>query len=189
MAVIRVLLTTLKFAAVPWKVTAVVPVKPEPLMVTLVPTGPEVGVKLVTVGAAITMKLVVLVPLPPGFVTAMLPLVAPLGTVAVIRVLLTTLKFAAVPWKVTLVAPVKPLPLMVTPAPTGPEAGVKLVTVGGAGDGVTVKLVALAAVPSRVVTASLPVVAPLGTVAVIRVLLAKLKVAAVPLKVTLVAPT
>jgi hypothetical protein len=90
-AVIRALLTTLKVAALPPKVTAVAPVKPVPLTLTLVPTGPEVGAKLVTVGAAITMKLVALAPLPPGFVTAMVPLVAPLGTVAVIRVLLTTL--------------------------------------------------------------------------------------------------
>ncbi|MEI6449727.1 MAG: hypothetical protein WCP98_07220 [Actinomycetes bacterium] len=140
-------------------------------------------------GAATTMKLEELLAVPPGVVTAILPLVAPVGTVAVIRVLPTTLKAAPVPLKVTLVAPVRPLPLMVTLAPTGPEVGVKLVTAGDAGDDVTAKLVALAAVPPGVATASLPVVAPVGTLAVICVLPTTLKVVAdVPLKVTLVAP-
>ena len=54
-AVICVALLTVKpVAAVPPKVTAVVPVKFEPLMVTLVPPvpGPAVGEIPVTVGAA-----------------------------------------------------------------------------------------------------------------------------------------
>ena len=34
------------------------------------------------------------------------------------------------PLKATAVAPVKPLPVRVTAVPTGPEAGVKRVTVG-----------------------------------------------------------
>ena len=54
-AVICVALLTVKpVAAVPPKVTAVVPVKFEPLMVTLVPPvlGPAVGETPVTVGAA-----------------------------------------------------------------------------------------------------------------------------------------
>ena len=41
---------TVKLAAVPLNVTAVAPVKFVPLIVTLVPTGPLVGVKLVIVG-------------------------------------------------------------------------------------------------------------------------------------------
>src|SRR5439155_646687 len=48
-------------ALVPLKVTAVAPVKAVPLSVTLLPTGPLVGVKLVIVGAGITVKLLVLV--------------------------------------------------------------------------------------------------------------------------------
>ena len=54
-AVICVALLTVKpLAAVPPKVTAVAPVKPEPLMVTVVPPvlGPVVGEMPVTVGAA-----------------------------------------------------------------------------------------------------------------------------------------
>ena len=72
------------------------------------------------------------------------------------------MKPALVPLNVTAVAPVKFVPLIVTPAPTGPLVGVKLVIVGA---GTTVKVLALVAVPPAVVTLSVPVVAPAGTVA------------------------
>jgi hypothetical protein len=52
-ALTRVSLTTLKNAARPLKLTAVVPVKPLPVRVTLLPTGPEVGAKLVSVGVGV----------------------------------------------------------------------------------------------------------------------------------------
>ena len=71
------------------------------------------------------------------------------------------MKPALVPLNRTTVAPVKFVPLMVTPVPTGPLAGPKLVIVGA---GTTVKLLALVAVPPAVVTLSVPVVAPAGTV-------------------------
>ena len=74
---------TVKVALVPLKVTAVAPVKFVPLIVTLVPTGPLAGEKLVIVGAlAVTVNAVALVAVPPGVVTAMGPVVAPAGTVA-----------------------------------------------------------------------------------------------------------
>ena len=70
-------------ALVPLKLTAVTPVKFVPLMVTLAPTGPLVGAKLVIVGAlADTVKLLALVAVPPGVVTLSGPVVAPAGTVA-----------------------------------------------------------------------------------------------------------
>ena len=47
---------------------------------------------------------------PPGVTTWMLPLVAPLGTVAVIRDSEVTVKVAGVPLKVTLVLPVSFVP-------------------------------------------------------------------------------
>ena len=72
----------MKLALTALKVTAVAPVKFVPLIVTLVPTGPLVGVKLVIVGAGITVKLLVLVVVPPGVVTLSGPVVAPAGTVA-----------------------------------------------------------------------------------------------------------
>jgi hypothetical protein len=50
-AVICVALATEKeVAGVPAKITAVAPVKPVPVSVTVVPTAPEVGAKLVRVG-------------------------------------------------------------------------------------------------------------------------------------------
>jgi hypothetical protein len=73
---------SVKLAALPLTVTDVAPVKFVPLIATLVPTRPLVGVKLVMVGAGITMKLFVLDAVPPGVVTLSGPVVAPPGTVA-----------------------------------------------------------------------------------------------------------
>ena len=75
---------TVKLADVPLKLTLDAPVKREPLIVTLVPDGPLVGEKLLIVGACDTVKLPELVPVPAGAVTAIVPLDAPEGTVAVI---------------------------------------------------------------------------------------------------------
>ena len=73
----------MKIAAVPLNLTADAPVKFVPVIVTLVPTGPLAGVKLVIVGAlALTVKLAELVAVPPGVVTLTGPVVAPAGTVA-----------------------------------------------------------------------------------------------------------
>ena len=63
--------TTVKFpdpTLVPWNATSVVPVKPEPLIVTDVPTGPEVGENPETEGVGttgVTAKSVELVAVPP----------------------------------------------------------------------------------------------------------------------------
>lgn len=62
--------------------TLVVPVKYLPVMVTSVPTGPLVGVKLVMIGGVVMVKLVVEEVVPAEFVTLMGPEVAPLGMVA-----------------------------------------------------------------------------------------------------------
>ena len=70
----------------PPTVTAVAPVKLLPVTVTAAPIPPLVGVKSVIVGAGMTVKLVLLVAVPPGVVTAIGPVVAPAGTVAVIWV-------------------------------------------------------------------------------------------------------
>jgi hypothetical protein len=154
---------TVKLAAVPLNLTAVVPVKFVPLIVTLVPAGPVAGVKVVIVGGlTVTVKLLGLVAVPPGVVTLSDPVVAPAGTVARIAVLDVTVNPAAVPLNLTDDAPVKFVPLMVTLVPVGPLAGVKLAIVGGLA--VTVKLLALVAVPPGVVTLSGPVVDPAGTV-------------------------
>src|SRR5215472_7647243 len=87
------------------------------------------------------------------------------------------------PPKVTLVAPVKLSPLIVTVVPTGPLVGEKLEIVG-----VTRKFTLLVKVRLGVVTLTLPVVALLGTVVLISVLETTVNLAAVPLNVTLVEP-
>ena len=86
--------------------------------------------KLVSLGIGMTVKFAALVAVPAGVVTAILPLVAPLGTVAVICVALFTVKAALTPLKVTLLAPLKPLPVRVTLLATAPEVGTKPLTVG-----------------------------------------------------------
>ena len=73
---------TEKVALVPLNRTPVAPVKFVPLIVTVAPTGPLVGVKLVIVGGLTTVKLLALVAVPAAVVTLMEPLVAPPGTVA-----------------------------------------------------------------------------------------------------------
>ena len=129
-AVICVSEFTVKLATTVLKVTLVLAVKPLPVMVTVVPTGPLVGVKEVTTGTTVTTKLDELVPVPEEVVTWIAPVVAPVGTVAVICASVFTVKLAAVPAKFTAVAPVKPLPVMVTVVPTGPFIGVKEVIEG-----------------------------------------------------------
>lgn len=115
----------------------------------------------------VTVKLPAELALPPGVVMENFPVVAPLGMVAVICVALFTVKAADVPFRVRTVAPVRFVPVMVTPVPTCPLVGLKPVMVGAAGAAVTVKLVAELALPPGVITENFPVVAPLGTVAVI----------------------
>ncbi|MEY9227942.1 hypothetical protein ABIF78_000265 [Bradyrhizobium japonicum] len=72
---------------------------------------------------------------PPGVVTRISTVLVPAGDVAVIWVAELTVKpAAAVPPKVTAVAPVKLVPVMVTvvPPPPGPDVGEIEVTVGAA---------------------------------------------------------
>src|SRR4051794_18674013 len=112
----------------------------------VLPTGPLVGVKLVTVGAGtVTVNDPALVAVPCGVTTAILPVVAPAGTVALTEVAETGVMVAALPLNVMDVAPDRFAPEMVTTVPTGPLAGVKLLMLGGV---VTVKFEALVPVPS-----------------------------------------
>jgi hypothetical protein len=189
-AVIRVAEFTVKSATTALNSTDVVPLKLVPVMTTDEPTLPLVGKKDVIVGdpAVVTVKLEALAAVPSGVVTLITPVVAPVGTTAVTCVAESTVKLvAAVRLNVTPVAPVRFVPVMITVVPTGPLIGTNEVIVGAV-EG-TVKFEALAAVPPGVVTLIGPVVAPVGTTAVICVaeLTAKV-VAAVALNVTSVAP-
>ena len=110
--------------------------KPLPLIVTELPTGPLLGVEAADRRAQRwTVKLLPLVALPAGVVTLIGPLLAPLGTVAVIWVSELTVNRRRVPLKVTAVAPVKSLPVIVTEVPTGPLLGLKPLIGRGKGDG------------------------------------------------------
>jgi hypothetical protein len=123
--------------------------------------------------------LLALVAIPPGAVTAIGPVVAPTGTVAVIFVDELTTKVAAVPLKLTAVAPVKLLPLMVTELPIWPLLGEKFVITGAAA-----KVPELVAVPAGVCTLILPVVTPDGTTAEICTLESTVNAAFLPLNFT-----
>jgi hypothetical protein len=128
-------LTTENDAAVPLNFTKLAPVKLAPVTVTDVPAAPLAGENDEIVGAAATVdtvKLAVLVPVPPALVTEIGPVVAPVGTVAVTCVSLLMVNVAAVPLNFTEVAPVKPVPVTVTDDPTAPLAGENPLTVGAA---------------------------------------------------------
>src|SRR2546428_9847301 len=81
--------------------------------------------------ALVTVKLLALVARPPGAMRLRKPLVAPVGTVAVICEPESTVKELIVPLNFTFDAPVKLVPLITTLAPTAALAGVKLVIPGG----------------------------------------------------------
>jgi hypothetical protein len=68
----------------------VAPLKADPVKVTVVPCPALVGVKLVIIGTAITVKLEALVPVPPEVVTLRVPVLTPVGATAVIELSLTT---------------------------------------------------------------------------------------------------
>ena len=178
-------------AVVPLNVTVLVPcVEPKlvPVMVTEVPTSPEVGLRLLMLGeGVVTVKLTPLLATPPT-VTTTLPVVAPLGTGTTMLVALQLVGDAAVLLNVTVLVPcVEPklVPAMVTEVPTSPEVGLRLLMLGE--DVVTVKLTPLLVAPSTVTT-TLPVVAPLGTGTTMLVALQLVGEAVVPLKTTVLVP-
>ena len=137
-AVIWVLLSTLKTLSTPPKTTWVAPEKAVPVMTTEAPTGPRVGLKvMLAVGGGVgegvpgTVKVVEERPVPPGVVMEMTLELAPLGTVAVIWVSLFTLKSGqSVLPKATWEAPVKAVPWITTEVPTGPRVGSNEVRLG-----------------------------------------------------------
>jgi len=131
----------------------------------------------------VTVKLAALVAVPSSVVTVIAPLVAPAGTVVVTVPELLTVKEAAAPLNETAVAPVKFVPVIVTPVPPAPLAGAKEVMAG-----VTVKRVVVTIGPlPGVVTVMGPVVAPAGTVVVIVPEGSTVKGEATPLNETAVA--
>ena len=93
--------------AVPLNVTMLVPcVEPKfvPVMVTKVPTAPDVRLRLVMLGVDSTVKLAPFVLTPLAF-TMTFPVVAPLGTIATMLVLLQLITVAVVPLNFTVPLP------------------------------------------------------------------------------------
>jgi hypothetical protein len=157
---------TVNVALTPLKnFTALALVNPVPVIVTGVPTGPLVGLKLVIVGVGevVTVKLAVEVTVPPGAVTVIAPVAAVAGTDVLMCEASVTVNVALTPLKnFTALAPVNPVPVIVTGVPTGPLVGLKPVIVG-VGEVVTVKLAVEVTVPPGAVTVIAPVAAVAGT--------------------------
>ena len=98
-----------------------------PLQIALAGTAAMLTLGVTLVQATNPAKL----PVAAAEVTLMLPLTAPVGTIAVILLALTTLNVvASTPPKLTAVAPVNPEPVMVTVVPEAALVGVKEAIVG-----------------------------------------------------------
>jgi|SRR5712691_5287733 len=102
-ATMLVALQLVGVAAVPLNVTVLVPCdapKFAPAIVTEVPTGPKVGLRLVMLGGGVTVKSTPLLGTPPTF-TSTFPVVAPASTGAVMLVSLQFDALVCVPLNVT----------------------------------------------------------------------------------------
>jgi hypothetical protein len=135
-AVMLLVVHELAVAVVPLNVTVLLPWLPpklDPVMVTEVPTTPEVGERLLMLGdGTVTMKFTPLLATP-FTVTTTFPVVAPEGTVAVMLLAVQELAVAAVPLNFTVLLPwlePKLAPAMVTEVPTAPEVGERLLMLG-----------------------------------------------------------
>src|SRR5204863_246011 len=176
-------------ATVPLNATVLVPcVAPKfaPVIVTAVPTGPDVGLSVVIEGGTVTVKGTPLLARPPT-VTTTFPGVAPLGTGTVRLVALQLVGVVTVPLNATVLVPCvapKFVPAIVTAVPTGPDVGLSVLIDGGT---VTVNGTLLLARPPTVTT-TFPVVAPLGTATAMLVALQAVGVATVPLNATVLVP-
>lgn len=121
-------------ASVPLNLTVLGPwllPKLEPAMVTDAPTAPDVGERFAMAGAGTTVNRTPLLAGP--FFTTTLPVVAAVGTIATIVVAFQLVAVANTPLNFTVLDPwvfPKPLPIMVTEAPTAPELGDRLLITG-----------------------------------------------------------
>lgn len=104
------------------------------MTVTEAPTAPDVGERLVILGADTTVKVLPLLATP-ATVTTTFPVVAPLGTLAMMLVVPQLVAVAVVPLNFTVLLPwvdPKLVPVIVTEAPTAPDVGERLVILGAA---------------------------------------------------------
>lgn len=94
-------------AVVPLNLTVLLPwlePKPVPVIITVVPVFPEVGLTAVTLSPEFTVKFRLLLAVPPA-VTMTLPVVAPVGTGTVIDPSLQLVAVPDVPLNLTVLAP------------------------------------------------------------------------------------
>jgi len=131
---ILVALQLVGVATIPPNVTVLPPCavpNPLPVIVTLVPPGPDAGFRLEMLG--VTVKLRALLAIPPTGTTTF-PVVAPAGTGTTMLVALQLFGVAATPLNVTVLVPCKApkfVPVIVTEVPTGPDGGLKEAMLGG----------------------------------------------------------
>jgi hypothetical protein len=146
-----------------------------PVMVTVVPDVPLVGLKLVI--EEVAEKSVALVADKPPTCMVIFPVVALLGSVTVKLVAVAAVTVAVAPLNFTSFCDEvveKLVPVMVTTVPAVPEVGVNETMEGAR---FTVKSVVLVAVCPFTITLILPVDAPVGTVVVSEVAVAAVTVA------------
>jgi hypothetical protein len=187
--VIEVVLQFAATAGVPLTSTELAPCdapNPVPVIVSGAPPIPDPTDKFVIAGT--TMKVTPLLDTPPTVTTIVpVPATAPLGTEAVIVVVVQLDALAATPLNVIVLLPCgppKPEPVIVTDVPATPDVSDRLLIFG-----TTVKATPLLATPLTVTTTvPLPPVAPAGTGTVIDVALQIVGVAATPLNVTVLLP-
>ena len=147
-------------AATPSKDTEGEALKLVPVIITVAPTAASEGLKAEIAGTGSTVKFEVLCTVIPLEVTAILPVVAPAGTLAVMLEAPEDKIVAVTPLKVTTGAAPKLVPLIVIVAPGAPLAGVNPVITGVAS---TEKLLPLEIVTPFTVIEIGPVEAPAGT--------------------------
>src|SRR5207249_1963938 len=155
-----------------------------PVIVTEVPTSPEVTDRFVLLGAGTTVKLTPLLAAP-ATVTTTFPVVAPDGTGAPMANELQLVGVVGAPLNVIVLEPwldPKFVPVIVTAAPTAPVAGDSPLLPGR-----TVKEMPLLATPLTLTT-TFPVAAPLGTVTPILDAPHDVTLAVAPLNVTVPVP-
>jgi hypothetical protein len=186
---IFVLLQLVGEPAIPLNVTVLVPCgepKFVPVIVTEVPTVPDVGERLVMLGVGSTVKLVGLLSTPLACTTTF-PVVAPVGTGTTMLVSLQLVGVPAFVLNFTVLLPCvapNPLPVTVTEVPMGAAVGERVAIFGA---GTTVKFTPALATPETVTT-TFPVVAPAGTGTTIFVLPQLVVVPVTPLNVIVLLP-
>lgn len=154
-----------------------------PEIVTVAPTAPLFGVKLVMVGVANTVKLAELKIVMPLVVTEIFPVEVPKGTIAVILDPLEPVTIAETPLNNTTgtIEVLKLFPLIMMVAPAAPSIGVKPDMLGV---GSTEKLDPLLMVIPLTVNDIGPELAPVGTLVAILDVVEEDTVAGVPLNDT-----